>query len=218
MATLTISREFGSEGRRIAEVVAQALGFHFVTKRTIEDILIQYGFVEFYKEYEAVPGFWDRLDPHKTELINMLNRVVRGLARHGNAVILGRGSFAVLHDLADVLNVRVKAPLPLRVRRVMQQQGILNREQAQAAVIENDRVRAAFIDTFYGVRWDSTNRFDLVIDTGKVAPDLAADWLIAAMKALPDKLTGLEPTTRTLEADSVLAVAIATTLKCETAH
>jgi cytidylate kinase len=218
MTVLTISRESGCDGRHIGQVVAQALGYHFADKRTIESVLIQYGFVEFDKEYEAAPGFWDRLDPHKTELIGMLNRVLRGLARHGHIVILGRGSFAVLHDLADVLNVRIKAPLPLRIKRVMQQRGIFNQDQAQAVVVENDRMRAAFIETFYGARWDSASMFDLVIDTGKVAPDLAADWLVAAMKALPDKLTGLEPGTRTLEADSVLAVAIAATLKCEIEH
>ena len=218
MTVLTISREYGSEGRHIAEVVAQALGYHFANKRTIEQILVQYGFAEFYKEYEVAPNFWDRLDTHKTELIRMLNRVIRGLARHGNVVILGRGSFAVLRDLADVLNVRITAPLPLRVQRVMQQQGIFSPEQAQAMVIENDRMRAAFIDTFYGARWDSTGLFDIVIDTGKVASDLAADWLVAAMQALPDMHTRLEPSTRTIEADSVLAVTIAAALKCETEH
>ncbi len=218
MTVLTISRESGSGGHHIAEVVAQALCYHFIDKRTIESILIQYGFVEFYKEYEAPAGFWDRLDPHKTELIGMLNRVIRGLARHGHLVMLGRGSFVILHDLADVLNVRIKAPLPLRVKRVMQQRGIFNPDQAQAVVAESDQVRSAFIETFYGTHLDSTNLFDLVIDTGKVAPDLAADWLIAAMTALPAKLTGLEPTTRTLERDAILAMAIAGALKCETEH
>jgi cytidylate kinase len=218
MTVLTISREFGSEGRHIAEVAAQALGYHFVDKRTIENILIQYGFVEFYIEYEATPNFWDRLDPHKTELISMLNRVMRGLAKHGNVVILGRGSFAVLRDLADVLNVRIKAPLPSRIKRVMQQQGIFNRDQAQTVVTESDRARTAFLETYYDAHWDSTNLFDLVIDTGKVAPALAADWLVTATKSLTANLTGLEPTTHTLETDSVLAVAIAATLKCETQH
>ena len=218
MTVLTISREYGSEGRRIAQSVAQTLGYHFVDKRTIESVLIQYGFAEFYKEYEATPSVWDRLDPHKTELIGMLNRVIRGLARHGHVVLLGRGSFAVLRDLADVLNVRIKAPLPLRVKRVMQQRGIFSPEQAQAVVIDSDRVRAAFIETYYGMHWDSAELFDLIIDTGKIAPDLAADWISAAMKALPETRASLEPTTRTLEQDTVLAVAIATALKCEAEH
>jgi len=218
MTVLTVSREYGSEGRRIAEVVAHTLGYHFVNKRTIEQILIQYGFADFYRDYDSAASFWDRFDPRKTEMIGMLNQVMRGLARHGNTVILGRGSFAVLHNLADVLNIRIKAPLLLRVRRVMQQQGIFNPDQAQAMISENDRVRAAFIETFYGVRWDSSEAFDLVIDTGKVPPDLASTWLIDALKALPETLDRSAQTTRQLEIDSVLKVAIASTLKCEVEH
>lgn len=218
MTVLTISREYGSEGQHIAAVVAQALGYHLVDRHTIENILAQYGFVEFYKEYAAAPNFLDRLDPRKTELIHMLDRTIRGVARHGQTVILGRGSFAVLRDLADVLNVRIQAPLALRVTRIMAQKGIFKREQAEFAVNESDRVRVAFLETFYGVRGDATGMFDIVIDTGKVAPDLAADWLIAAIQAQPEPVGEAISTTRSLEYDPVLAVAIAATLKCEKQH
>lgn len=213
MTVLTISRQNGSDGQRIAEIVAQTLGYHLVNKHTIEQILVQFGFVEFYKEYDAASSFWDRLDAHKAELINMLNRVIRGLALHGQVVILGRGSFAVLHGLTDVLNVRIQAPLPLRVTRVMEREKISDRAKAEGGVTENDRRRAAFVHTFYGVRWDSTDLFDLVIDTGKVAPDRAAAWLVEATKALPATASQPESTTRALASDSVLAEAIATTLK-----
>ncbi len=218
MTVLTFSRQDGSDGRRIAQAVAQTLGYHFVNKDTIEHILVQYGFVEFYKDYDAASSVWDRLDANKTELIRMLNQAIRGLARHDNVVILGRGSFAVLHGLADVLNVRIQAPLPLRVSRVMAQAGIASRAKAEAVVTENDRRRAAFVHTFYGVRWDSADLFDLVFDTGKVAPDLAAAWIVAAARALPDKANYPALTTHALEADPILAAAIATALKEEPAQ
>lgn len=92
MSIITISRELGSEGSHIAEKVAQALGYHFADKKTMEDVLIQYGFAEFDKEYDAARGFWGRFDARTTEMVNMLNRVIQAVARHGNAVILGRGS------------------------------------------------------------------------------------------------------------------------------
>lgn len=215
MAVLTISRQDGSDGRPIAKTVAQTLGYHFVNKDTIEHILVQYGFAEFYKDYDAASSIWDRLDPNKTELIRMLNQAIHGLARHGNVVILGRGSFAVLRGRADVLNVRIQAPLPLRVTRVMEREGISIRGKAEVVVAENDRRRTAFVHTFYGVRWDSTDLFDLVIDTGKVAPDLAAAWLVAAARALPDQANPPELTAHALESDAIMAAAIATALKEE---
>src|SRR5512135_3353328 len=108
MSVITISREFGSDGSYIAEKVAQALGYHFADKKTLEDVLTQYGFVEFDKEYDAARGLWARFDARTMDMINMLNRVIQAVARHGNVVILGRGSFAVLGGLADVLNVRIQ--------------------------------------------------------------------------------------------------------------
>jgi cytidylate kinase len=40
-------------------------------------------------------------------------------------------------------------------------------------VRESDKVRSAFIQSWYGIRWDQTDAFDLVIDTSKVQPDVA---------------------------------------------
>jgi cytidylate kinase len=218
MSVITISREFGSEGGYIAEKAAQTLGYHLVDKTTMENVLVQYGFVEFDKHYDAALGFWTRFAQRTTEMVDMLNRVIRALARHGNVVIVGRGSFALLHGLADVINVRLQAPLPLRVERVMTKHNITDREQAEAIVIENDRLRTKFIESYYDLHWDSASAFDLVIDTGKVSLDLAAAWLVDAVKALPRKDFGDARTTRALEEDSILEATVADVLKCQTIH
>src|SRR5512136_2150796 len=142
MAVMTISRELGSEGAYIAKKVTQELGYHFVDKDVIERVLDQYGFVRFQKEYESGPGFWARFDGLRTRMVEFSNRVMQSVARHGNVVIVGRGSFAVLQDFADVLNVRIQAPLPIRVNRVMEQQGITEDDKARSVVEESDRLRA----------------------------------------------------------------------------
>ena len=218
MSVITISRELGSEGSYIAEKVAQALGYHFADKKTLEDVLIQYGFVEFDKEYDAAPSLWARFDARTTEMINMLNRVIQAVARHGNVVILGRGSFAILSGFADVLNVRIQAPLPIRRARVMTQQKIAEPEQAEAIIKEADRVRAIFIESYYGVRWDAASAFDLVIDTGKVPPDLAVTWLADTVKAMPTRQAGEARMTSAIEEDSILASVVSDVLKCRETH
>ncbi len=218
MSVITISREFGSEGSYIAEKVAQGLGYHFADKKTMEDVLVQYGFVEFEREYEAAPGFWARFDVRTTQMVNMLNRVIQAVARHGNVVILGRGSFVILSGFADVLNVRIQAPLPVRRARVMKQQQLSEPAQAEAIIKEADRVRANFIESFYGVRWDAASAFDLVIDTGKVRPDLTIGWLVDAVKALPEKRTAEERTTDMIEVDAILGSAVSDVLRCQADH
>jgi cytidylate kinase len=219
MAVMTISRELGSEGVTIARKVAQELGYHFVDKDVIERVLDQYGFVRFQKEYESGPGFWARFDGLRTRMVEFSYRVIQSLARHGNAVIVGRGSFAVLRDFADVLNVRIQAPLPIRVSRVMAQQAIAEEDKARSLVEESDKLRAAFVASWYGVELDKARPFDLVIDTGKVSPDRAAAWLVEALNALKDSpASATQHTTSTIQADYLLDNVISQTLECQITH
>jgi cytidylate kinase len=218
MAVLTISRELGSEGTVLAKKVAQELGYHFADKALIEKVLDQYGLVEFEEAYESGLGFWSRFDTPKSTMVKFLNQVIQTLAWHGNVVIMGRGSFAVLHGLADVLNVRIKAPRPLRISRVMAQQGITAWDKAEALVKESDKVRAVFVESWYGVNWDTVSDFDLVIDTGKVSPDLAVTWLTQALRNLAQQEGGDQPSTRKIEVDPVLASAISEVLECKAKH
>ena len=156
MSVLTISRELGSEGSSIAEKTAQTLGYHFMNKKSIGMVMSQYGITEFNQEYESASSFWDRFDVRRTarrgEILDMLNRVILALARHGNMVILGRCGFAVLHGYQDVLNVRIQAPLHLRVQHIMERQEIQDYKKAEAIVTEGDSIRSAFIESVYGVR------------------------------------------------------------------
>ncbi len=221
MPVITISREFGSEGDYIAEKIAQILGYHFVDKEFIGTLLKQYGLVEFDREYETLPGFWERFDAQRDKrrdvLVDMLNRVVRTVAQHGNVVILGRSGFVVLSDFADVLHVRLQAPVSVRVERVMAQQNITH-EQAEAVVKESDSVRKAFVEEFYRVPWEAIQAFDLVINTGKISPDLASAWVVEAAKAFEPSPESDKPITRSIKVDPVLAAAISDELRCKITH
>lgn len=187
MSVITISREFGSEGDRIAHQVAQSLDYHFVDQKFIGIILGQYGYVEFDKEYAALPTFWERFDAQREKqrdvMVDMLNQVIRTVAHHGHVVLLGRSGFEVLGGFGDVLHVRLQAPLPIRIRRVMTEQNI-SYPQAETIVKQNDKVRVSFVEEFYRVPWDSIHAFDLVMNTGKVLPDLATDLILDAARML----------------------------------
>lgn len=222
MAVITISRELGSEGGLIAETVARALGYHLADKNTLEKVLNEYGLMEFERMYDNIPGFWDRFDAHRMErravLIDMLNKAIRALAHHGNMVIVGRGGFAVLAGLADVLHVRIQAPLSLRIKRAIEDPLIAEPSRAELLAKENDRIQKAFVESVYGAQWDSVKGFDLVIDTGKIQPDRAAAWIVEAVKQLkvPDE-SGVRTAAR-LEVDRILAATVKEFFSCEKAH
>ena len=220
MTVITISREFGSFGDVLAERVAHALGYHLVDKAFVSAVLRQYGVAEFDLEYETQPGFWDGLDVQKADrrdvMVRMLNLVVRTVARHGNAVILGRSGYAILTGLSDVLHVRLQAPLDDRIAAIQAQQNIAL-DVATELVKEKDAIRTAFIKSFYSVPWASSNSFDLAINTALVPLDMATAWVIDAAK-LSRNGVGDKPTTRMIEIDSIMMQAVTEKLNCATEH
>jgi cytidylate kinase len=221
MPVITVSRDYGSDGDIIAQQVAETLGYHFVDLKFIGNILGQYGYVEFDKEYRNLPTFWERFDAeriqHRDIMMNMLNQVIQGVAKHGNVVILGRSGFEVLRGYTDAFHVRIQAPYPVRVEHVMIQQE-LTLDQAEQLVKSKDKVRLAFVEEFYKVPWGSIQAFDLIINTGKISPYLATTWVIDGVKAFMNGRESDGPTTAEIVVDSVLEGSITETLKCKKAH
>ena len=122
------------------------------------------------------------------------------------------GSFAALNGFWDVLNVRIQAPLALRVKRVMQDRKITNWDKAEALVKESDKARSAFIQSWYGVRWDAADNYDVVIDTSKITPDLAVSWLVAAHHVLKENKDSTLPSVDTIEVDVTLLETVSNVL------
>ena len=213
MAVITISREMGSLGTDVAAKAAELLGYHFVDKATIEKVLKQYGFVQFDELYRSTPGFWAGLDDTNLLMISMLNQCIQALARHGDIVLVGRGGFTVLADYGDVLNVRVQAPLAVRVQRVMARDGIVDRESAEEQVKANDGARIAFLQTFYGIQPNAAGAFDLVVDTGAISAEMTAGWVVAAARALEQRESKIGATTQQIEVDPILAKTVADVLE-----
>jgi cytidylate kinase len=209
VAVITIFRQAGCEGRYIAEHVARALNYHFADYATAERLMLQCGYDLTPKVYESTPDFWDRFTRRGMErdrINSMLRSVTLATAHHGNVVLLGRGCFAPLQGLCDVLNVRLKAPLPLRIERIMQKHE-MTKEQAAEFVAERDTLVADFARTSYGLSPDDLSLFDLVIDTGKVDRDSAVRWLVEAAGSLACRAG--DPTAAALEVDQVLQRAVA---------
>ena len=220
MTVITISREYGSGGDQLAEKVAQALGYHLVDKAFVSAVLCQYGLTEFDSEYEKQPGFWEGFDTEKAErretMVRMLNQVVRAVARHGNVVILGRSGYAILAGLADVLHVRLQAPLDDRIELVRNATNVSLLE-ATALVKENDKMRKAFVESFYRVPWESALAFDIALNTSRVPVNVATDWVIQAAK-LPPRNLDIRMTTKQLEVDVVMQQTVSEKLKCAIEH
>lgn len=207
MGAITISRQLGSHGARIARGVAMKLGWPIADKATINEVIRQYGLIHLDDIYgEKPPSFWDLFDGDSVWTIEWMNRTIKTIAAQGDAVILGRGGFAVLGGFTDVLDVFVKAPNEVRAQRIGLRDDITP-EKAAEKVAADDKARAKFTRLLYSKAWADEKHFDLVIDTGEMNDEMAMDHIIEAYHSLVANLPP-GPRTADLELDPILAETI----------
>ena len=187
---ITISRQIGSLGDDVGKCLAAELHWQVfdkeivraiaATSNTREAVLSRLderaiGSINDYLAQMVVPG-----DPGQAGYLEHMVRVVWGLARQGNAIILGRGANYFL-DPRFGLRVRLIAPFDARVERVAAR-GSLSRIDAEATVRRHDEHQAAFVRQVFGRPIDDAAGFDLVINTGGLGVDVAACTILAALR------------------------------------
>jgi cytidylate kinase len=119
------------------------------------------------------------------EYVRMVGLVIRGLAREGNVLIIGRGGQALLRSHRDALHVQIVAPLKTRIRVVMAREG-LNQRAAQNRVRASDRARFDYVRRYHDADWLDSTLYHLVINTGRVPVATAVDLIVAAKRAMVD--------------------------------
>lgn len=223
MAVVTISRQFGSGGRRIASRVSEALDYRYFDKALIVQAAAEIGLaadqvVDHPEMHYEAKGLrerlwddlfgagkmtigsrerptlsWGGLEAKLDEdwLVELVNATIREAHKQGNVVIVGRGGQAVLQEQADVLHVRVAAPTETRLWRIHNYEGITDVNEAQRLIETLDKRSGAYVKRFFGLNWDDPALYHLVLNTGKLQPDVAAQLVITAvqqmtMEVVPD--------------------------------
>ncbi|HAK45756.1 MAG TPA: cytidylate kinase-like family protein [Spirochaeta sp.] len=203
MAVITISRKLGSMGTYIGRKLAEKLEYDYIDKVKLSKIMKDYGFSKFDNIYDTLPGFWEKYDVYRDMTINFLAEVILAVAQHDNVVIAGRGSFGLFDNFSDVINIRVKAPEPCRVHRVMEDRNLTENE-ARKIVKDNDLVRKSFVESDFRFDYTDSTDFDLILDTSIIPPDMCVDWLYQAYEVTKGKRDDDRPSVKTLKVEKVL--------------
>ncbi len=209
MAVITISRESGARGSYVGHKLAERLGYRYVDREVIHEISLEYGVRqdEFEHIYEHAPGLLERYAHRNREIVQLIGRVIQGLARRDNLIIVSRDAFVVLREYGDVLNVRVTAKRSIRLERLQQEQG-LNPSQAQALLDRLDNERSKYVGAYYGLDWAGADLYDLCVNTSKLSPDQAIELILPALSMLGASRAPEAPLVRDVAADPILDRAI----------
>jgi cytidylate kinase len=170
MSLITISRQLGSLGTEIAQAVGGNLNYEYVDKDKVEKALSDYGFHASVvgKFDEKKPPFWDSFQIQRKKFLHSLEAVIYDFARKGNGVIVGRGGQVLLKDFPGVFHVRIMAPFGVRLKRLMAQEGMEERE-ATRILHRSDRDSAGFLRSFFDTDWEDQELYDLIINTQKLS-------------------------------------------------
>ncbi|HNX49333.1 MAG TPA: cytidylate kinase-like family protein [Thermoanaerobaculaceae bacterium] len=206
---LSISRQLGSGGSFVGRAVASRLGMRYVDREILQRAAADLGLGEtdLAASEEKAAGFWDRLflafsggapdaaylppavpAVYETDLFGAESRVIRDIADRFDAIIVGRAGFHVLAGHPGLVSVRLHAPRPWRVRRVMEVYGIADEAKAALAVDNSDHTRAQFIRTFAGVTWNDACAFDLCLNTATVGLDQTVELVATLVSARRQQL------------------------------
>jgi cytidylate kinase len=128
---------------------------------------------------ELPPAGAGQLDDER--YIRVLGSVIRGVAKRGNVVILGRGSQAILHDAPETLHVYVAAPKQHRIDSLVEREGMTPAD-AERRIKHSDTSRQAFHRRYFKVDAENPCLYDIVINNARLSVDAAVRLIDLALR------------------------------------
>jgi CMP/dCMP kinase len=127
-----------------------------------------------------------QLDEYRA--IELVQNAIRYVADQGSVVIMGRGAQVILKDHPGALHVRIEAPWEDRVQRVKLRHDLRGegaRTEAQNFIARRDEASADYVRRFYDVNIKDAQLYHLVVNTGKLSIETAAQLIAAAARLMP---------------------------------
>jgi len=191
---ITISRQYGSGGRKVGTLLSQELNVPFYDKALFAEAAQRSGIHQSHFE-EAEQHSGDQLFGHIFDGMSSMSaplndriflaqfETIRALADQGPCVIVGRGANRVLKDREDVLNVFLYADFDRRVRRAVEEYGV-DPARAEKVVRDMDKNRASYLKTYTDQQFGKAENYHLCIDSGTVGIENAVKIVLATYRTL----------------------------------
>ena len=176
---VTISREYGSGGRYVGELLAKNLGIPFYDKNLITLSAKESGLATEYvkKNEQTLEG------PQTTDdlLYIATTKVIEKLYKKGSCVIVGRCGNYILKDKKDVLKVYLYSSLDDKINRVTKYYDI-DKDKALNTINKVNKERKKHYKYYTNTTLDDYNNYDLVLDVSKFGVEKTADIISNIVK------------------------------------
>jgi len=196
---ITISREYGSGGRSIGELLAKELGIPFFDKDIIQMVAeksgLSAGFIEksdenlpntflhnlkysAYSTYDSI-SFYDT--PVTDKVFLAQSAVIKELAAQGSCVIVGRCADYILREEPGLVTIFIRGSQKDRVARAVGQYGLPD-EKAVDKIKKIDKSRTNYYKYYTNRQWGNIDNFDLAVNTSFTGIDGAVAVILTMLR------------------------------------
>jgi len=201
MAVITISKEFGTEGERVASLVAEKLGYEYIGKNLVAEIAKELHISEseaetFHKASQSrILRFVDRYTCSIVQKVvdrehgclddknyyEVTKKLVENVYEAGNVIILGWGSQCLLKEKPNTLHVRLIKDNDLKTKELMEAEN-LSSKAAKDFIDREEGDLKAYVKQYFNEDWNDAHLYDLIIDMGKISVEKAVDMICDNVK------------------------------------
>ena len=197
--TITISRQMGTGGSYIGQLIAKRLGLKYVDREVLHLAAEEFGCDEetVAAHSERVTSFWERIlgglslgapdsrynpPPMRKftdrELFEKQKEILRRIASQHDCVVVGWAGVFLLPRHQGMFTVFCHAPKSFRARRLMSVYQDLSEERARELIVESDRTREIYFNEMTDHDWTCARNYHLSIDTSRQPLEEIADLII----------------------------------------
>lgn len=166
---VTVTREHGSAGKRVGQIVAGKLGIPCYYKEMVAIAAQESGLAKEFisgihsDENTVMRELYLSTDPVQ-RAIKAQDKAIRQIASAGSCVLIGRAADYILRDYKNIVRVFIYAPKAYRMKKVMEIYGD-TADAAQKSLIRSDAARAAYYKTISGKEWGNPHGYELCVDS-----------------------------------------------------
>ena len=171
MPVIAMNQEMGSQGKFVAEALAEELGLAIVRHEIIEHVAekmhVRKSTLQRFLEGKA--GLLERWGTDEASLALFKVEEILELATKGNVIIRGWGATHVLRTIPHIPCVRVGAPFATRVKWLMTCLGTDDEEMVSEEIRHSDMAHRANMQHQFGATWGEPMQYDLTLNTERLS-------------------------------------------------
>ncbi len=174
---ITVSRQTGSLGKEITELLAQKLNLPVITR----DLVMSRWFPQIANKHELhmlaqSPRFFLSTSSQGITFAEFLENKLRELVEQQSVIIFGLGAQIIFAEHPDALHVKIIASKEIRTNRIIKTH-CLEKKDAERFLDLTDRKHKRYIFTLYGKDWADPSLYHITLNTDNLSIDEAASVL-----------------------------------------